>query len=80
MHPASNWGEEGGGIAIAKKLAKDLGVGLKGIVGSGPNGRLVAKDVEAALASVKASGGAAPGAAALVGLPSGVELGSIVAL
>ncbi|KAH6765208.1 2-oxoacid dehydrogenases acyltransferase family protein [Perilla frutescens var. frutescens] len=45
---------------------------LLGIVGSGPNGRVVAKDVEAA---VKVSGGAATTVAAK---PSAVELGSVV--
>lgn len=77
VHPASEGGKRVVASPYAKKLAKDLGVDLKGIVGSGPNGRVVAKDVEAALASVKVDGGATP-AAAPVGLPSGVELGSVV--
>lgn len=77
VHPASEGGKRVVASPYAKKLAKDLGVDLKGIVGSGPNGRVVAKDVEAALASVKVGGdGAAP--AAPVALPSGVELGSVV--
>ncbi len=32
----------------AKKLAKDLGIDLAGIGGSGPNGRITASDVESA--------------------------------
>jgi pyruvate dehydrogenase E2 component (dihydrolipoamide acetyltransferase) len=32
----------------ARKLAKDFGVDLNGVKGSGPNGRIVAEDVEAA--------------------------------
>ena len=38
----------------AKKLAKDLGVSLETVAGSGPNGRITAADVEA----MKNGGGA----------------------
>jgi pyruvate dehydrogenase E2 component (dihydrolipoamide acetyltransferase) len=37
----------------AKKLAKELGVDLTGLKGSGPSGRIVAEDVEAAAGSGK---------------------------
>ncbi|KAG6432676.1 hypothetical protein SASPL_104260 [Salvia splendens] len=77
VHPASEGGKRVVASPYAKKLAKDLGVDLKGIVGSGPNGRVVAKDVEAALAAVNVGGGAAT-TAAEVAKPSGVELGSVV--
>lgn len=73
VHPASDGGKRVVASPYAKKLAKDLGVDLMGIVGSGPNGRVVAKDVEAALAAAKTT--AAAGEAAK---PSGVELGSVV--
>ncbi|KAH6776722.1 2-oxoacid dehydrogenases acyltransferase family protein [Perilla frutescens var. hirtella] len=75
VHPASEGGKRVVASPYAKKLAKDLGVDLRGIVGSGPNGRVVAKDVEAAVAAVKVSGGAATTVAAK---PSAVELGSVV--
>jgi len=49
----------------AKKLAKELGVDLATIGGSGPNGRITASDVEAAK-----SGGAAPAAAPAAAPPA----------
>ncbi|WP_419759248.1 pyruvate dehydrogenase complex dihydrolipoamide acetyltransferase [Acidisoma sp.] len=45
---------------LAKRVAKEIGVDLKAINGSGPNGRIVRADVEAA----KAAPAAAPAAAA----------------
>ena len=38
----------------AKKLAKDFGVNLDSVVGTGPHGRVVAEDVEAAAGKAKA--------------------------
>ncbi|CAI9755939.1 unnamed protein product [Fraxinus pennsylvanica] len=81
VHPASEGGKRVVASPYAKKLAKELGVDLIGLVGSGPNGRIVAKDVEvAAAAKVSASGGAAvaseaakPSTGAAV-----VELGTVV--
>ncbi|KAG6390305.1 hypothetical protein SASPL_148037 [Salvia splendens] len=73
VHPASKGGKRVVASPYAKKLAKDLGEDLKGIVGSGPNGRVVAKDVEAALATVNVGA-----RAAAVATSSGVELGSVV--
>ncbi|XP_051139173.1 dihydrolipoyllysine-residue acetyltransferase component 5 of pyruvate dehydrogenase complex, chloroplastic [Andrographis paniculata] len=83
VHPASDGGKRVVASPYAKKLAKDLGVDLRGIVGSGPNGRVVAKDVEAAaMAAAAASGGGATTAAEIalrdIVTPSGVELGSVV--
>ena len=37
----------------AKKLAEKAGISLDGIAGSGPDGRIVAEDVEKAVASGK---------------------------
>lgn len=71
-HPASEGGKRVVASPFAKKLAKDLGVDLRGVVGSGPNGRVVAKDVEAALASGKLSGGGAAVPASEAPKPSGV--------
>ncbi|GAA0170829.1 acetyltransferase [Lithospermum erythrorhizon] len=65
VHFASGGGKRVVASPYAKKLAKEFGVDLKTVVGSGPNGRVVAKDVEAAASAVavgekppvKASGG-----------------------
>ncbi|KAK1436463.1 hypothetical protein QVD17_02243 [Tagetes erecta] len=48
-HPASDGGKRIVASPYAKKLAKELNVDLSGVVGSGPMGRIVAKDVEAAV-------------------------------
>ncbi|HYY07552.1 MAG TPA: dihydrolipoamide acetyltransferase family protein, partial [Actinomycetota bacterium] len=47
-----------------RKLAKDLGVDLGTLTGSGPNGRVTVDDVRSAADGVAAPGPAAPGAAA----------------
>ena len=44
---------------LAKKMAEDAGLDLGSIAGSGPKGRIVKKDVEAAMAAVKRSAPAA---------------------
>ena len=49
---------------LARKMAADLGVDLKGVTGSGPGGRIVAKDVEEA-----PRGGPAAPAPAAAGRP-----------
>lgn len=51
---------------LAKKIAASKGVDLGGVTGSGPGGRIVAKDVEGA----PAGGGAAPAAAAPAAAPA----------
>ncbi|RWR83506.1 dihydrolipoyllysine-residue acetyltransferase component 5 of pyruvate dehydrogenase complex, chloroplastic [Cinnamomum micranthum f. kanehirae] len=73
VHPASEGGKRVVASPYAKKLAKDLKVELAAVVGSGPSGRIVAKDVEAAAASVASA--IAPGKVS--GSP-GIELGSVV--
>jgi pyruvate dehydrogenase E2 component (dihydrolipoamide acetyltransferase) len=45
---------------IAKRVARDRGLDLSGLSGSGPGGRIVKADVERALASGVAAPGAAP--------------------
>ncbi|CAO2835274.1 unnamed protein product [Amaranthus hypochondriacus] len=50
-HPASEGGKRVVASPYAKKLGKELGVDLRNVVGSGPQGRIVAKDVEAAAAA-----------------------------
>ena len=63
--PARNYGPArlaGGGVAtpLARRLAGEAGIDLGRLTGSGPHGRIVARDVESALAK----GGAMPAAAA----------------
>ncbi|KAL4288620.1 hypothetical protein S245_067851 [Arachis hypogaea] len=79
-HPASEGGKRVVASPYAKKLAKELKVELGRIVGTGPLGRIVAKDVEAFAASGAAAAAAAAAPAAPVAAKSGggVELGSVV--
>ncbi|KAL2324727.1 hypothetical protein Fmac_023785 [Flemingia macrophylla] len=75
-HPASEGGKRVVASPYAKKLAKELKVELGRIVGTGPLGRIVAKDVEAfAAAGNVAAVAPAPGKGVA---PAGVELGSVV--
>ncbi len=53
----------------AKKLAKEFNVDLTGLEGSGPNGRIVAEDIERAANKVSASTAKAPVATAKVAPP-----------
>eukprot|EP00252_Welwitschia_mirabilis_P008436 TRINITY_DN2026_c0_g1_i2.p1 TRINITY_DN2026_c0_g1~~TRINITY_DN2026_c0_g1_i2.p1 ORF type:complete len:485 (+),score=135.29 TRINITY_DN2026_c0_g1_i2:486-1940(+) len=74
VHPASEGGKRVVATPYAKKLAKEYKVDLATVVGSGPMGRIVAKDIEAAAAGgsqapvspVEATAAAAP----LVSAPS----------
>lgn len=77
VHPASEGGKRVVASPYAKKLAKELKLDLAALVGSGPMGRIVAKDVEAAVAG---GGGAVSSAAAAQteAMAPGVELGSVV--
>lgn len=62
--------DEGGRVKaspLARRLADDLGVDLARVEGSGPGGRIVKRDVEAA----KESGPAAPDAVPLATIPAG---------
>ena len=61
---------------LAKRIAKDAGVDLAAIVGSGPHGRIVEKDVQAALAggTAKAASAAAPQPAAEAPKPAAPAL------
>jgi pyruvate dehydrogenase E2 component (dihydrolipoamide acetyltransferase) len=65
--PASAGGSRAFASPLARRIAKDAGLDLNAIKGSGPHGRVVEKDVEAA----KAGGGAkAAPAAAPAGAPA----------
>jgi len=80
VHPASEGGKRVVASPYAKKLAKDLKVDLGRVIGSGPNGRIVAKDVEAAAAVAAELGSPAAkvSAAPAVQAAPGIELGSVV--
>lgn len=62
--------DEGGRVKaspLARRIADDLGVDLAGVEGSGPGGRIVKRDVEAA----KESGPAAPASVPVTAVSSG---------
>lgn len=73
-HPASEGGKRVVASPYAKKLAKELKVELGQIIGTGPSGRVVAKDVEAFAATGSVAAVAEPVKTAV----SGVELGTVV--
>ncbi|XP_062023794.1 dihydrolipoyllysine-residue acetyltransferase component 5 of pyruvate dehydrogenase complex, chloroplastic [Rosa rugosa] len=76
-HPASEGGKRIVASPYAKKLAKELKVELGAVVGTGPMGRIVAKDVEAfAAAQAQAPAAASPPVPAAAA--SGIELGTVV--
>jgi pyruvate dehydrogenase E2 component (dihydrolipoamide acetyltransferase) len=66
--PARGNGERVKSSPLARKIAKEKGVSLAGVSGTGPGGRVVARDVEGAQASGGAA--AAPRAAASAPLPA----------
>lgn len=83
VHPASEGGKRIVASPYAKKLAKELSVNLSSVVGSGPMGRIVAKDVEAAAAAAVvsadvSSGSGVQGQKSSSPASTGVELGSVV--
>ena len=49
---------------LARRMAEQAGIALSGLKGSGPNGRIVKADIEAALSGAKPAPAAAPAAAA----------------
>ncbi|KAL9245496.1 hypothetical protein vseg_019142 [Gypsophila vaccaria] len=76
-HPAADGGKRVVASPYAKKLSKELGVDLRTVVGTGPLGRIVAKDVEAAAATAKSSPSPPPTATVTAAAPT-VELGKTV--
>ncbi|GJX67868.1 dihydrolipoyllysine-residue acetyltransferase component 5 of pyruvate dehydrogenase complex, chloroplastic [Tanacetum coccineum] len=74
-HPASEGGKRVVASPYAKKLAKELNVDLSFVVGTGPLGRIVAKDVEAAVVAAAVGGGEKSKESGVTG---GAELGSVV--
>ncbi|KAK9713753.1 hypothetical protein RND81_06G049500 [Saponaria officinalis] len=77
-HPAADGGRRVVASPYAKKLSKDLGVDLRTVVGTGPLGRIVAKDVEAAAVTAKSSPPPPTPAAAVPAAATPVELGKTV--
>jgi pyruvate dehydrogenase E2 component (dihydrolipoamide acetyltransferase) len=61
---------------LARRLAKDAGLDLGKVQGSGPHGRIVERDIEAAKqgGAAKAAPAAAPGAAPAAGKPAAAPL------
>lgn len=77
--PAAASGERVLASPLARKIAKDAGIELSGIDGSGPQGRVVKADVEAAL-SKPAAPAPAPVAAPAAAVAAPVEGAEVVAL
>lgn len=77
-HPASEGGKRVVASPYAKKLGKELGVDLRTVVGTGPLGRIVAKDVEAAAAAAATAVVSAPVSAPAAAAATPVELGKTV--
>ncbi len=59
VQPEATGGERAKASPLAKKIAREAGIDLASLTGSGPGGRIVEKDVRAAIGS----GGAKPAAA-----------------
>lgn len=78
VHPASEGGKRIVASPFAKKLAKELKVDLSGVVGSGPMGRIIAKDVEAAAATGVVADKAKTNVSVKPDAGPKVELGSVV--
>ena len=78
--PAKSEGGKVFASPLARRLAKEAGLDVAGIAGSGPKGRVVKSDVEAAKAgkgAAKAAPAAAPAGAALAG---GMSKNQVIAL
>ncbi|KAG6672453.1 hypothetical protein I3843_16G061300 [Carya illinoinensis] len=78
MHPASEGGKRIVASPYAKKLAKELKVELGRVVGSGPMGRIVAKDVEAAAATADVATVGPVSAEVGKSAAAAIDLGSVV--
>jgi len=63
---------------LAKKRAKDLGLDLSTVAGTGPNGRITAGDVEKAASSAPSTGKAPPAAAAAPKTPAWTPADGVV--
>ena len=76
--PVASSGERTFSSPLARRIAKEAGLDVSAISGSGPHGRVVKKDVEAAIASgtgKAAAAAAAPQAAAAPAAPAAMPKG-----
>ena len=74
--PASSGGERPFASPLARRLAKEAGLDLSKVTGSGPHGRIVEKDIEAAKAGGGAKAAPATAAAAPAAKPAAAPLAS----
>ena len=75
IQPASDGGRQVVS-PIAARMAAEAGINLKSLQGSGPGGRIVKRDIEAAMTSKQPSAATAPRLRA-VGLPRPAEKGTV---
>ncbi len=68
--PAASTGERVFASPLARRLAKEAGLDLKAVSGSGPKGRVVKSDVEKAVSTGGAKAAPAPAAAAASAAPA----------
>jgi pyruvate dehydrogenase E2 component (dihydrolipoamide acetyltransferase) len=71
--PVANGADHGGRIfasPLARRMAQQAGIDLASLQGSGPNGRIVKADIEAAGSQPKAAAAAAPAAVAAAPAPA----------
>ncbi|QEE43817.1 pyruvate dehydrogenase complex dihydrolipoamide acetyltransferase [Rhizobium sp. WL3] len=68
--PTASTGERVFASPLARRLAKDAGLDLKAVSGSGPKGRVVKSDVEKAVSTGGAKAAPAPAAAASAAAPA----------
>jgi pyruvate dehydrogenase E2 component (dihydrolipoamide acetyltransferase) len=73
--PAKPEGERKFASPLARRIARDAGVDVAKITGSGPKGRVVKADVDAAISGGSAKATAAPAAAASVAAPAAAPKG-----
>jgi len=66
--PAAATGARAKASPLAKKIAAQKGVGLEGLSGSGPGGRIIARDVESAPSG---TAGKAPAVTSVASIPAG---------
>jgi pyruvate dehydrogenase E2 component (dihydrolipoamide acetyltransferase) len=79
--PAPANGERVFASPLAKRMARQAGLDLAALAGSGPHGRVVKRDIEAALAGgVPAAAAAAPAAVAASAGPSAAQLAELLGM
>jgi pyruvate dehydrogenase E2 component (dihydrolipoamide acetyltransferase) len=74
--PPQNASQQGGMVRsspLARRMARERGVELSGVAGSGPGGRIIRRDIEGAMAGGPAQSGALPKPAPALRPPSGAD-------